>query len=516
MLALRLVLAYLAAFGMAAQVSSFRVRVSDRLTGMPIAGASVVLNYGTGAVVWGQSDAEGIFAGKASSAGSHLLTVTRNGYRMTGESMGKGVEIKAGSENAIAVQMRPLGVVAGRIVDQYGDPVRRAIVRTEDKGTMPGTDQFYQSYSTGMTNDLGEYRIADIEPGKHYIVAEYNTRDLERTLGKASRYRWPVSGGLVVYPDAIDPADGQTIEVAAGATTRLGDIRLKIQPPMTISGKIKLTASGKSVFLNLERRVKLALSTSPLVQGGRSEEDGSFRMEALPGDYFLTASDPKTGKMSKPVTVLARDKNISGVELELTSSYEVRGRVVIEGPESIDLSRLMLNFGGPMMKIDQNGAFQANLQGNMAMVHLQGLTGAWYLREMVVGGKRMTGGPFEIQPGITDMVFNLASDGARISVELNGAVGELPVVYVALLPETGPLPYLDSILHANADATGKFTLQAVPPGSYRIFTLNASNWALLFRPELLLEKYRKSAPLISVIAGERKQISIPIQNFRLE
>jgi hypothetical protein len=76
-----------------------------------------------------------------------------------------------------------------------------------------------------------------------------------------------------------------------------------------------------------------------MVQDGSSEADGSFKIDALPGKYVLSASDGKTGKISKSLTLEVREKDITGLEIELISGYEVNGRVAIDGQERIDFSR---------------------------------------------------------------------------------------------------------------------------------------------------------------------------------
>jgi hypothetical protein len=37
--------------------------------------------------------------------------------------MGKMIEIQRGEPNEITLEMRPLAVIAGRVLDQYGDPI---------------------------------------------------------------------------------------------------------------------------------------------------------------------------------------------------------------------------------------------------------------------------------------------------------------------------------------------------------------------------------------------------------
>jgi hypothetical protein len=430
--------------------------------------------------------------------------------------MGKTIELKAGTETDATVEMLPLGVLAGRIVDQYGDPVRHAIVRTEDKMNLPGRDQYYESYTSALTDDRGEYRVADVEPGMHYLAVEYSSAHEELVSGTHSLYRWPETGGLVLYPDATAIEQAQQIEVKAGQTIRLNDIRLKIQRAVTISGRIKPAPSGNGPSLSLQRTLQLGLATSPMTQGGGSEPDGTFKMEILPGTYVLTASDPKTGKVSKPLTLDVREKSITNIELELSSGYEIRGRITVDGTERADFSKLLLNFGGPQVKVDTNGMFQTNMTGGKGIYRLQGLPEGWYVKDVLLAGQRITARQFEIEPGTSDLAFVLSPRGGRVEVTLEAAAGGLQPVMVTLLPESGAIPDAESALHSEPNASGKFILPAVPPGSYRVFALDASNWVLAMRPDILLEKHRAGAPLINVSEGERKALVVPLSKLQPE
>lgn len=476
--------------------SAFRVHVVDSLTKGSIAGANVALHNERAHQISGRTDGAGVFAGRSPAVGGHLLNVARKGYRMAGGAvMGAKIELKAGAETDVTVEMMPLGVLVGRVVDQYGDPVRHAIVRTEDKMSVPGQDQYYASYASALTDDLGQYRVADVEPGKHYLAVEYSSAHEELVSGTRSRYRWPETGGLVLYPDAISIEQAQQVDVAAGETKHLNDIHLKIQRAITISGRIKPAPSSKSPSLSLRRTLQLGLATSPMVQGGASEPDGTFKMEVLPGIYVLTASDAKTGKVSRPLTLDAHDKSVTNVELELSSGYEIRGRITVDGTEHTDFSKLLVNFGGPEVKADANGMFQTNLTDGKGVYMLQGLLDGWYVKDVLVAGRRITTRQFEIEPGTSDFAFVLSPRGARVEVTLETKPNGLQPAIVILLPESGAIPDVESTLHAEPNASGKFILRAVPPGSYRLFVLDASNWALVMRPDILFGKASGSSPV---------------------
>lgn len=196
---------------------AFRVHVVDSINKSPVGGASVVLDKDRARRISGRTDRAGVFAGRSPAAGGHLLNVARNGYRMArGAIMGTRIELNAGTETDVTVEMMPLGVVAGRVIDQYGDPVSHAIVRTEKRQSLPGQDPFYESDAFAVTDDLGQYRVADVEPGKHYLAVEYSSTHEESAAGTSSRYRWPKTAGLVLYPDATSIEQAQQVETVAG------------------------------------------------------------------------------------------------------------------------------------------------------------------------------------------------------------------------------------------------------------------------------------------------------------
>ena len=497
--------------------SAFRVRVVDSPTGSPISGARVTVASERAEQIFGRTDSTGVFAGRSPASGVHLVTVVRQGYRMFGGAItGKPIELQPGSETQVTLEMQALGVITGRVVDQYGDPIRHALARTEDVTVSPGREQYFQSSWAAETDDLGQYRIADVEPGMHYVAAEYSSTRQERTPGGRSRFEWPQTGGVVLYPDATSIEQADQVEVTAGQTIHLKDIRLNIQRAVAISGRIKAAPSGVDPSLSLEPKLKLALNTSPMVQGGSSKPDGTFKLNVLPGDYILTASDQKTGKVSKPITLEVRDRNLTGIELELTSGYEVRGRISVDGTDQLDFTKLQLNLGVPV-KIDDSGIFEVKLTSSKATYALQNLPEGWYVKESRVAGQRIMSRQVEIEPGISDMSIVLSPRAARIELGLQIPAGSLPPTAVFLLPEDGPIPDIESIPSGEPDeASRRFIFQSVPPGSYRIFTFDSSNWGLALRPDILLQKYRAFAPLVTVSDGERKTMVVPVSKLPQE
>lgn len=476
----------------------FRVQVVNSITGAPIPSANVVVQNEQGPATFGRSDSGGQFTGHLSSTGRYLLTVRRHGFRIVGTvPMGVTLNIEPSGENSVTVKMLPLGVITGRVLDQYGDPVRHALVHGLKKEQAPGLGEYFQGFGSGTTDDRGEYRIADVEPGRFYVAAEYSSTE---GAGIGS----PEIGGIVMFPDVTDIAGAQQVEVSAGTATRINDLHLKMQRPVSISGHLKPAPEQGDLTL---RRAGVGLGLNAFaLQGRRSEPDGSFSYRVLPGKYVLSASDRK-GKTSKEITIEALDKDVSGIELTLDTSYEINGHIIVDGTAFLDYSKIMLHFMGPPVKFASDGSFHANAFAAKAMYMLQALPPDWYLKDVTVGGKILTGRQFELEPGTTDVAFHLKSDGG--SVEFTSPSGGSEFL-VLVLPENGPVLDVESMLHAEPGSSGKLVVQGVAPGSYRVFALDATNFIFLYQPQLLMDKYRSAGTLITVAEGEHKSMVVPI------
>ena len=97
------------------------------------------------------------------------------------------------------------------------------------------------------------------------------------------------------------------------------------------------------------------------------------------------------------------------------------------------------------------------------------------MKDVLLAGRRITARQFDIEPGTSDFALVLSPRGARVEVTLETTAQRLQPVMVMLLPESGAIPDVESVLHAEPDASGRFILAAVPPGTYRVFALDASN-----------------------------------------
>src|SRR5262245_24629573 len=64
----------------------------------------------------------------------------------------------------------PPGVIAGRVVDDDGRPMRGVRVRALVRASRDGPSEMTPRGNTSTTNDRGEFRLFWLEPGAYYIL----------------------------------------------------------------------------------------------------------------------------------------------------------------------------------------------------------------------------------------------------------------------------------------------------------------------------------------------------------
>jgi hypothetical protein len=491
----------------------FEVHVVNSLTNAAMPGANVLLASPGEERASGRTDAAGVFTAHLPSSGKYLLTVTRRGYVMKNGAMGKMLTL-TNDESPVTAELNPLGVVTGRLLDQFGDSVCNATVHIEDQTESPSQQSAWNSVASAFTNDLGEYRVTEVPPGEHSVVFEYQSGGTQAPVVRNSPLHWPLIGGVAFYPDTSSIEKSQKITVAAGGITRLNDARISVRRAVTIAGRITpAPAHPENTFVNLESTSQIDLHSSPVVQAQQINAKGEFRDEAIPGTYVLSAFDRKTGKASQPVTITAEGAPITGIELRLTSSYEITGRITVESGETLDFSRLMLAFGGPAMRVESDGSFHTTLSGGHAFLNLQGLPKGWYIKSAVARGKPIRRHQFDLEEGSNDVMISISSGGAHVRIVVREPDSTPEQVVVALIPESIPSAEPGILTNNYGTTSEPVEFTSVPPGNYRVFALDLASWAMIMRPDLLMSQYKNSAPAISLAEHESKTISAPLMRI---
>lgn len=448
---------------------------------------------------------------------AEAFVVTSDGARPGGPG-GMAVTVSEGQTvSNIDFTLARGGVITGRVTDGDGRPVIAERINL----TMAVENGQPQPFNGGNrfgyeTDDRGVYRIYGLPAGRYLVGAGGGDRP-----GVSRRIRYP----RTYYPDAVEEAQAQIVEVQAGAVVESIDIRLGAPlKAYAVAGRAVDAESGQPVFgapinIGRERGPGQAGASS-----GVTNADGQFRVTGLtPGRYsasirssgFPAAADTSGDFYSDPVSFEIGSDNVTGVEIKVHRGASIAGVVVIEGANDTSvaarLSQLMISAnsrGGQSQQAQQSQRAQQS-QGqaerggvggrqNSAQV---GPNGAFRIGGLAPGRIRLNVN--ELGGGFGGNGFTLARierDGAVINGEFNIASGEqvtgirvivgygTGVIQGRVVVAGGALPPGTRLMvsvrplnsagqnrraqPAQVDASGQFQVEGLLSGSYEV-RLNA-------------------------------------------
>ena len=173
-----------------------------------------------------------------------------------------------------------------------------------------GRKQLQPSGGT-TTNDLGEYRLINLAPGRYYVNAT-DRRAVPNFAGERRGRAGEVQEGNITtyYPDAADVSSAVAVDVAAGSEVRGMDVRLLQAKVYSVRGKT-VDAAGvpPSAFLTLTRKESGGNLPAVLNGGGTSQlrPDGTFEFRNIvPGTYVLQLGQVISVNGNQPANLVGR------------------------------------------------------------------------------------------------------------------------------------------------------------------------------------------------------------------
>ena len=522
-----------------------RGRVLAADTGTPVRRASVEIT-GLG-VRYGDStmtDGEGRYEFRELPPGSYSLSASKTGFlpgRPGGTKpgdVGKPVRVEEGQvATAEDVKLTRAGAIAGRVVDEFGDPVAKVQVRVMRSQSL-GTTRRMVGASYASTNDLGQYRVFDLPPGI-YVVAADTTRSEGGLRWRAVSDR--TTYAPTYYPGTANFSEAGSVQVTAGQEIAGVDVPLALVSTFRISG-IALDTRGRAAVGSVVFAYRPGgFGEAPF--GTTVEPDGSFLIRQVPvGDYVveMVVSPDRpvvdSGALFLPrhygrVRISVADHNIEGLTIQTSAGATVSGQVVFEGapvppgsrsklsvmPARVPLSSDSIGpFGSApeqSVRIAADGSFLlTNLYGERVM-RIDGLPSGWTLKAVYENGRETTDTPFTfegreqvtgVQIVVTDRVTHLTvtvtDDGDR-----PGVTGKV-LVFPEDLSKAGPATRFQRTTDIEDGKTA--TIDALPPAAYVAVALGSLPTDI-YDPNML-DGARKVGLRFSLKEGETKQIALKL------
>src|SRR5579863_2249958 len=246
--AFALLAAILHAQAPAAKPGSIEGTVTNSLTQEPVKKATVMLSgpqLSDGSPASAMTDATGHFHFENVKPGSYVVRAERDGFSgVRDRRPGLFSPITVAEDQHvqdIAVQLTPLGVVSGHVLDEDGDPLVRAQVVLLRYFYGQGRKQL-TAVNNAQSNDLGEFEALNVAPGRYYVRV---LTSRQRNIPPHTRWAHPEEAyPAVFYPNANEAAQAMAVNVAPGSHVSNIDFRLRKMPAYHIRGRVSGEPAG--------------------------------------------------------------------------------------------------------------------------------------------------------------------------------------------------------------------------------------------------------------------------------
>lgn len=484
------------------------------------------------------SDVEGHFVIPDIEPGQYRLWVERNGFvrqeygqrTPSATRPGTPFTLEAGQRlRDVTFRLVPTAVIAGRVLDEDSEPVPNVRVQALRNGYMQGQRRLTQTSATA-TNDLGEYRLHGLAPGRYYISTTYIPGVSSMVVtGTSTSTRFSGSPpdeiyAPAYYPGTTDPSSASQVEAAAGGELRGVDIRLQVVRMVTVRGRA-LLSTGRPA----QATVRLVRREAAVFEYGGDEiarlrPRGFFEIHRVrPGPYFLLAEyGEENRRYATTVSLDVGSSGIENLELVLTPGFDVSGRLRVEGDAQIAFGRLTVSLqardpnpmGGAGSQVKPDGSFL--IQGVARMFYQLAVFGApedVYLKSAQLGDQEVLEAGLDLTQaeaaaGVLDLVLSPAA--ARIQGMVRDAKDQPAAgAQVVLAPESRRRNQLQLYKTAVSDQSGRFTLRGIPPGEYKLFAWEDIEPDSYQDPELL-RQFESRAETCKIQPGDAQNVQLKL------
>ena len=256
------------------------------------------------------------------SAGKYSLEGAKRGFIAASYNQhdGYSTAIVTGADldtESLALRLAPNAVLSGKVLDEFGDPVRHAQVMVYRENHFQGVSRIFR-YRGAMTDDQGRYEVTPLDEGTYFVSAKaspwYAVHPSSSGEGAASSPPQVDSSLDVAYPITYY-GDTTEAEDAAPIPVRGGD-RLEADIHMNPAPSLHLI-----VHVPEEDKQGMTIPTlQKPVFDGLEQVEASHIEVTVPGVYEITGIAP--GRYAVRMAD-ASGQGKEPTELNLTSGGEI-------------------------------------------------------------------------------------------------------------------------------------------------------------------------------------------------
>ncbi|MGE5057398.1 MAG: carboxypeptidase regulatory-like domain-containing protein [Acidobacteriota bacterium] len=497
----------------------------------------------------GTTGPDGAFRIENILPGRYRLFAERTGFldidKHHGRSEGRVFTLRPGEDvKGLQIRLQAAAVLRGRVTDEDGDPLAGAEVSALRQTFVTG-HKHWEQVGSERTNDLGEYRIANLPPGTVFISVN-PPPDFKSLIESAGARGDGKSAGAgdngqatayqtTYYPGTPDRSQAMPIQLHAGDEFP-ANFSLTPGPSLSIRGQVVNLPPRTSATIMLQSR-DFRLVTS----GTEMHKDGSFVIrDVSPGSYLLLASvEGSSVPMIARQTLEVGSSNVDGLRLSPQPGATVRGRLRVESsgkgfdPDQVYLvlqpvdgqddeaaipgasfSNLAhVTAGGEFVWTDvPPGNYYVQILGNGS-----GANEGWFLKTVLSGTRDVGESGIAVSGGTVFLDLVASANGAVVEGVAGDSKGQ-PVAnaVVVAVPESRMRGHMDQYRQTVSDQNGHFSLRGIRGGTYTLFAWESVDGQAYYNPEFLKscegqgqalqlsETDRKTVQLTVIPAGDEE------------
>jgi Carboxypeptidase regulatory-like domain len=476
------------------------------------------------------TDAEGRYEFKELPAGRYTLSASKGSYvqlqygQLRPFEPGKPIEVlEAQTLEKLDFALPKGGVITGRILDEFGEPLADTQVAAMRHQNFNGRRQLVPAGRPAMTNDIGEFRLFAIPPGQYYLSATLRPTSMMGDTDDRSGY------APTYFPGTSNLAEAQRVSIALGQV--VSDVNMALMTTRTarISG-IVVDSQGRPmmgmVFAMPRGESTMMMFGAP----NQIKPDGSFSIGGLaPGTYVLQTqggNGPESESAATEITLGGDD--VTGIRLVAGKPSIAIGRVIVDAgaagslqPSTIRLMMQpvvsdmpMFNMTGPSA-LNDDLTFELKTRPGKMRVQLAGQPAGWSIRAVRYRGQDITDSGFEFRANenVSDLEVELTNRETTLSGLVTNDRGAAVKDYaVIVFPRdrdkwSAGMRYLKT---SRPDQDGRFKVSGLPPGDYYAIALDYVDSGEWTEPEFL-ERVRSNANEVSLNEGETKSLDLRLK-----
>jgi protocatechuate 3,4-dioxygenase beta subunit len=480
------------------------------------------------------TDAEGKFAIDGIRPGRYAMGVDRNGYlrKSYGEDNQGNVLMVLSLKPAqhmteLIFRLQRCAVISGRILDEDGEPAEGVTVELLRQSNSHGKVDTY-SVREQRTNDLGEYRLFDLRPGRYFVRAYASANSWETVAGTILEDSTLKSAGGYVptyYPKASEISRASSIELKAGEEVSGIDLMLLRQRTYKIRGRIFNSVSehpGGETTVGVVPQDAVISSEGDIRRGSVNVSTGDFEINDVPSGRYTVIAEWREGEnqLEGSLPLELSNASVESVRVVINRGVDVPGRVIVEAKAAVP-SEIMVAIEsrnsrqiGPdrQVQIKPDRTFLlSGLADGIYDFDVWSMCDGCYLKAATANGQDILDQGLQISsgsfPSPIELVYrtnSAAVDGTVLRADGSPAPG----AEVVLVPDRERASSFSHYREKSTDQYGHFTIRGVVPGNYHVYSWQSTDFD--YRDREFLKSFEQKAQTLSIGENEKKSLQLSI------